>query len=248
MRPAVAIGASLDGARVEQAEPGTRATVAHGEVVLRCRWPYGPAPLRGAVVAALGDRAHVDHHGHLGDGTTRQARATVYYRVRDGAPVVWAYGPRAGDHLAEVAALRALRLPAGEVVDVDEAALRLDSTDVGVLKDGWRRYEVAEYFPSTVAYGRRPRRPGPERAAWTGQCLASSVRRWLADVGVSPDVDRPVHVHVHAHDDHEVRWRDREEAVRWGFSARFVANARLPDGIGLGQHVSEGFGEVRTCR
>lgn len=240
VRAAVAVGSAFDGARLEV---GSRVAVPHGEVVLGCRWPFGPTSLRGAVVAAVGPSAHVDLHNHLGD-STRQARATVCYRVRDGRPVVYAYGPRALDHLRAVARLGALTLPTGELVDVEEAQLTVATTEVGLHKEAWYRYELAApYFPSTVAYGRRPRTPGPERVAWAGQCVASSIRMLLGDLGL----EVWPHVQVVDYQQRQVRWRDRDEAVRSGFVARFVSNAILPDGIALGQHVAEGFGEVR-CR
>lgn len=229
MRAGAAIGTTLDGQR-----PETRARVEYGEVTLACRWTFGVAALRGAVCAAVPD-AHVDFHGHLEDGTTRQTHATVLYRE---GPRVWAYGPRALDHLRAVAVVRALRLPGGGVVEVEEAELRTGTTDVGVDAKRWHRYTVTAYFPSSVAYARRPRQAGPERVAWAGQALASSIRMWLENVGL----ETWPHVQVHDLQDQPLRWR--EDAVR-GFSAQFVSNAILPPGVGLGQHVAEGFGECR---
>lgn len=241
MRPATAVGTDLNGDRVEQDQP-YRALVESAWVTLG-RWPSSPRALRGSVVSALGPGAHVDLHGHLGDGTTRQARATVAYRVHDGRASVWAYGPRAVDHVLEIARIRHLRCPAGDLVAVGDGDLGRTTTAVGLLKDRWRRYElVTPYWPSAVAYARRPRR-AHERVAWAGQAMASSIRLWLADVGVVTHEHRPVHVHVVDLAERIVTWRD--EPQRHGFVARVVSNAILPDGIGIGQHISEGWGELR---
>lgn len=244
MRPAIAIGTTLDGTRDEREVPW-RASVEYGEVELG-RWPTSATTLRGAVVAALGPQAHVDMHNHLEDGTTRQARATVLYRVSGGRGRVWAYGPRALDHLAAVARISALRLPSGSVVRVDEARLRTRTLEVGLHKAEWYAYDLrTPYFPSEVAYQRRPRGSDAEQAAWAGQALSSSIRLWLDDLGIVAAAHRPVHVQVTDCQTERVNWRDRKEAARFGFYATFVTNAILPDGIGLGQHVSEGFGETR---
>lgn len=246
MRPAIAIGTSLDGERVAVEVPW-RARVEYGEVVLGCRWPADATALRGAICTALGPSAHVDLHGHLPDGTTRQARATVCYRVRDGQPVVWAYGPRAHDHLATVARIAALRTPASRVVEIEDASLSLEALAVGLHKELWYRYEFATpYYPSSVADARKPRGHRHGLAAWAGAAVASSIRMVFGDLGLATEAHRPVHVQIDDLRIDRARWRDRE--TRHGFRARLTTNAILPPGIGLGQHVAEGFGEVRPCR
>lgn len=58
-----------------------------------------------------------------------------------------------------------------------------------------------------------------------------------------------VHVQVERYAVRRVEW-DRPDGRAFhadGFDAEIVANVRLPDGIGLGQHRAEGFGEVRAC-
>lgn len=246
--PALPVGTTLDGERSEAAAP-FRATVSWARVDLEADWPAPASALRGAVVAALGGPdAHVDFHGHLGDGTNRQAPACVLYRVHYRRPSVWLYGPRAHDHARLVGVVDHLRDPAAGGVPVTGASMSMGTTDVGVDKDGWHRYSVEGYFPSEVAYARRPRgRPSPEQDAWATGCLVSSCTRWLGQFGIEPQPQRPLVVHVVHVRHHRVEWRGRKEAVRWGFSARFVSNAILPDGVGLGQHVSEGWGEVRRA-
>lgn len=239
MRAAAAIGSALDGQR-----PETRARVEYGSVRLGCSWPFGPTSLRGAVVSALGGRAaHVDLHGHDGE-RGRQARATVLYRVHDDSPIVWAYGPRALVHLRAVACVGALDGPDGRPVPVEGADLSTGALEVGSHKARWFRYEsVSAYYPTAVQAARRPG-GGPELDAWAGWCLAGSMRAWLVDVGVGAH-PRDVHVQIVALHREAVAWRDRDRGQ--GFRARWVSNAILPDGVGLGQHVAEGFGEVRAC-
>ena len=248
MRPTTDIGTDLDGVRDEVQECPWRRTVIHGEVELSCRWLWKTWSLRGAIVSALDD-PHVDFHGHLENGQTRHAKATIYYRVRRDRPVVYAYGPRAIDHIRTVAMINSLVAPTTEVVQMESASVQMGRIAVGIHKERWYRYElVTPYFPSSVAYARRPRGGcSPERWAWAGQALTSSIRMWLGSIGLITKRHRPVHVHLGTYDDVRVTWRDQNKTVQWGFLAKFVSNAILPPGIGIGQHVAEGFGEVRNA-
>lgn len=243
--PASPQGTALDGGRVAAPAPW-RVAVPWARVVLGCDWPSPASALRGAVVGALGGvDAHIDFHSHLSDGTTRQQSPPVLYRVRDRRPEVFLYGPRAHEHALSVARIDHLLDPARGGVPVDGVEIVSGSTEVGVCKDGWRRYELASnYFPSGVACARRPKEASHEQDAWAAGALGSSLRLWLEAQGITPPPHRPVVVHLVGVDHERVTWRDRREAMRWGFRARFVSNAIVPDGIGLGQHVSEGWGEV----
>lgn len=251
MRPAPAIGVTLDGERPEEHESPHRIWVEHGEVRLTCRWPSSPSALRGAVVAACGGAgvAHVDLHNHMPDGGNRQVRATVSYRLCDDEPRVWAYGPRAIEHLQQVARLGALRLPAGEVVAIEEARLRTSRTEVGIAKVPiWHRYTLAStYFPPDRLAGLRMGARGTALDAWAGSALAGSIRGWLADLGIE-GLTRIPHVHLLECHHEPVRWRYEESRHnKMGFRAAFLCNVALPDGVGLGQHTSEGYGEVRCA-
>jgi len=222
---ALPIGCSLDGVRP------ARASVTWAEVRLGVpAWGGHPASaLRGAIASQMD---HVDFHGHADDGR-RQARATVLYRT--GPVRVWCYGPRAIDHAATVAGLTHLRLPSGDGCPVEGATVRSGEVHVGTHSHArWRRYESATPYVCTgVAWHRRPREGGPELRAWAGLALESSMRVWLEDVGC-----RLHDLHVQVED-------LRVEGE--GFRARWVSNAILPDGVGLGASVSEGWGEVRSC-
>lgn len=221
-------------------------------------WPRGACGrmLRGALCAELrqhvGDELHVDWHGHASDGTVRQALPPILYRVQDGRPSVWMMGERAGEHLAlMLRKLRAVRLAGGDVVEVRGMDLRRSTCHVRTTPKRWQRYElVSPLFPTDVAWKRRPRQPGPERWAWAGQLVRKSMAELLRDVGVPESSVRHLHVHVHDYDDRRVEWRRQGRGLeirRWGFVARLVVNAVLPDGCALGKHRSEGWGVVR-CR
>lgn len=224
-----------------------------GEAVLDCDWPpeCPPRLLRGAIVAQMGgiEHAHVDLHNHdpAGGHMTRAPR--VCYRVPLGRPTVYAWGGLAHEHLTQLARdVHALRLPGGGVVDVRGVDLRL-GVEQACTSKAWHRYELATpLFPPDVAWGRRPREDGPERWAWAGQLLERSITELLGDIGL--EVRHAVHVHVEALRDARVEWsRPQRETVvsRWGFLARWACNARLPGGVALGKHRSEGWGEVRPC-
>jgi hypothetical protein len=234
----------------EQGAQPWRVSVPYGwaRIVLGRPFPATATVLRGAVPWALfGDEAHVDWHQHLGTGENRQTAPPILYRVRDGVPLVYAWGPHAHQHLAYLAReLHALRLPQGEILDVEGVDLRLrEEEQVGVSLKRWWAHEIRDYFPSQVVGARRPRggRTHPHRAAWAEQALASSISMWLREVGLEPQAHRPVHVRLEEVRHHRVAWRGDKQVV-WGFSGRLTTNARLPDGIGLGQHRSEGCGEV----
>lgn len=239
-----------------------RVTVPHGEATIRLDGPFSASgtSLRGAIPAALfgsdhkGKLEHVDWHQHVAGGETRKTVPPIMYRVDSrGTPRVFAWGRYAHEHLTFLAReLRSLRLPNEEVRGVEAVELRIEQTDVGLHKEAWFEYELrTPYFPSRVVWARRPRRRGEARKAWAGQALASSIRMWLAEVGIEPGAHRPVHVHLTRYQDRDVAWRGGGSGdardVRYGFEARFVTNAILPDGLGLGQHRSEGFGEVRRA-
>lgn len=241
-RPAVAIGCAEGGERLYAHEG--RVAVPWAEVRLLCAWRAPIAALRGAIVAALGPGCHVDYHGHLGDGVTRQTRATVLYRE---GPRIWCCGPRAVERAAELAAITSLVYGSGDGAPVDEARVTSGLVYAGLHREEWYRYVTATgYYPGGATLRRRPRgKASPEQRAWAGHALASSIRSWLADVGLEVSTNRPVHVQVEDYRTVPVRWRD--DPAERGFVARFVSNAILPDGVGLGQHVSEGWGEVRRC-
>lgn len=238
------LGTSYNGDRIERPEPWI-ARVPWAEVRWEARVSVPATMLRGAVVAALGDDCHIDYHQHREDGTTRQEPATVCYRVRDGRPSVYVLGPRAGDHVRELARLAEVRFPREGRVALGSPWVQGGYTDVRTRKTEWQRYElVSPYFPSEVVWRRRPRKAGPERGAWAGAALEASMRLLWEQVGLEDRVNRPLHVQVEGLKTEMVAFKGGRVH---GFRARFVTNAVLPDGVALGAHRSVGFGEVRSA-
>jgi len=234
--------------------------VYHAEARLVCNWPRlcPPRILRGAVIAEM-DRllphgAGVDWHQHGDDDKSAQRIPRIFYRVLDGQPSLWAWGPRAHQHLAQLtASLHALRLPQGQVVEIEGVDLDTQHTDVQYTGKSWYQYElVTPIYPSDVAFKRRPRQCGPQRKAWGGSYLTAAINRWVKSAGLNFETrGQLLHVSVDEAWDVPVIWErpDRGTAVKAvGFRARWTCNAILPDGLGLGHHRAEGFGEVRRCK
>jgi hypothetical protein len=207
----------------------------HGNATLRLASPFrhSGTSLRGAVVASLfpGDHKleHVDWHQHMGD-QKRQTPAPILYRVHNGTPHVFAWGEFAHQHLRYLAGhIEHLTTREGRRIGIKSVDLALGSTDVGLHKEQWYRYEFASpLHPSHVAWVRRPRRPGEARKAWAGLALAGSVRLILGVVGIEPQPHRPIHIHWEHCRDRRVVWRGKQ--ARWGFDGIFWSNAILPDG------------------
>lgn len=211
------------------------------EVQMRIpRWPPGACGrmLRGALCTELrqhvGDQLHVDWHGHAEEGH-RAAYPPICFRGF-ARPSLWMRGPRTTEHVRLLLGLRAIRLRRdGDVLPVEDMEIRHVEEEITTSNKRWRRYELeTPIYPPDVAWRRRPRKAGPERCAWAGQLLRGS----LAELGAD------AHVHVHEMEDRPVAWRGEK---RQGFVARFVTNACLPDGVGIGSHKAEGWGVLR-CR
>lgn len=235
-------------------------------------WPAdaGPRQFRGALLHALMPALpggwHSDWNGRDNDdGDTLHRRPPILYRVHGGHPSVYAIGPLAHQHIAALGRhLRALHGPDGTVYGVDGVALTMQTDTVKVLPGDFRRYRLrAPLYPPMAAYRRRPRQDrapsvwpgpgaaGPERAAWAGWVLVSSVTSWLVTAGVDVFAKHPLSIQVLEYRDRPgLTWerasRDIRE-VRTGFDATFTANVALPPGIGLGARCSEGYGEVEPC-
>jgi len=235
--------------------------VDHAEVRLRCRWPAACPEriLRGAVVGQVERQigASVEWHNHGDDGESSARPALTLYRVRS-CPEVYFYGRTAHQRAAWlIRSVGALMLPGGEVIEVESGDLRTGATGCQVLGKSWATYDlVTPIFPSLVTYRRRPREPGAERRAWAVHFIESTVLDWLNGARLEYGLDREqgqtgISVYIHDFDDIDgsvkLMWErpGRSEYVAHGFRCRFTTNAVLPDGIGLGRHRAEGFGEIR---
>lgn len=218
---------------------------------LDCDWGNKPARiLRGAVVQQIEDLcgASVSWHNHGDDAQSSQRPSEVHYRVIDRAPELYFIGPRAPTNAALLGRVRALRLPAGEVIPVRGCELELGETDAQFLGKAWRRYRlISPVFPSAVVEARRPRGDDTLTVAWAGHYLSAAIVTMLAELGI----ERRVHPHV-VIDERTLHLRpvsfDRpargQGARATGFVCEFVCNAVLPRHAALGAHRSEGWGVV----
>lgn len=220
---------------------------------LDCDWGNKPARiLRGAVVKQIEDLcgASVSWHNHGDDAQTSARPSEVHYRVVNRAAELYFVGPRAWANAVLLGRVRALRLPAGEVIDVRGVEIETGETDVQVLGKAWRRYRLAApIFPSAVVEARRPRGDDLLTVAWAGQYLAAAVLTLLTETGI----DRRVHPHV-VIDERTLRLcpvsfdrPSRGQGARaTGFVCEFLCNAVLLRYAALGAHRSEGWGVVHA--
>lgn len=227
--------------------------VEYAEAVLECDWPsrLGQHVLLGAVCQEVGggdpDNAHADWHNHPPGADEWRRIPRTLYRV-DPLPRVWAWGPGAHERIRVLGRdVRCLQLDEGRVLPVHAVRLRFDAAEVGARKRRWYRYELATpLWPRKGDLVDRPKGE-PEQFAWAGRALEVAIREWLEEVGAPTE---HLHVHIHRAWDARCEWHRRERGQSesaTGFRARFVTSAVLPDGLGLGQHRAEGWGEVRRA-
>lgn len=223
--------------------PQWRQTVRVAEVTLRLARPLdiNGGALRGVVVQSLfpdpteARGMDVDWHQHITDDEVRFGPPPILYRMRNGVPAVFMWGPFAFHHASRLRSLRVLRAREGDVEVLDSD---LHAGVVDVRLDTFRRYTyrlATPYFPG----GPRPENPSGRRH-WARHLLGASISHLMRHMGVRGP--RRPWVDIVDIADARVNWRGKH---RWGFQATFATNARLPDGIGLGKHRSEGWGEVR---
>lgn len=230
--------------------------VPFGEVVFDVDWPapLSERVLRSAICGQLGPNAHVDFHQHA-DGPEderRMACPAVMYRIRNGRPGVWLWGPRAGENVMTLARLNVLEVPNGERLTIRGAELRIDECPVSVHRKGrWNRYRLATpFFPPSVTSARQPGSGADSEVwgAWAGGTLARSLSAWLRDE-VALDGEQ-LHVHMVRWRTAKCSWARPSRGVGYaatGFEAEFLANVAIPDGLALGKHRAEGWGEIRAC-
>lgn len=231
------------------------------EIAFPGRWPanLGPRHLRGAVLEQLrrveGDSLHSDWHGHQNgpDGGMNRP-APVCFRVgRDGRPRLWIAGQRAGMHAALVArSLRSVAAPSGGVIDLGDPDIDLRTENASTARQ-WTVYRLeTPLYPTHTQWKRRPRDNDPDmRAAWVSACLRSVMLAWMTAHGVTDSPSFPIHVAARDIQEVSVQWaRPQRHITEYadGFFATVTTNAVLPDGVGLGHHRSEGFGELRRVR
>lgn len=226
--------------------------VAEATIRTDLRFSSSGTTLRGSIVESLlgGDPEfrEPDWHGHIRNGVQRSDLAPIMYRVHDGIPKVFAWGERAHDNILRLARdLKRLPMPEGDAREVLAVDLRMETVTLQIDSRQWHVYEFASpYFPSSGLAALYPGDDAPVEVqkAWASYGLRSSILNIYEHLGRRRSVKADIWVHLEEFRPKRVRWRQRGAPLR-GFMGRFVTCAPLPDGFGLGNHRSEGWGEVR---
>lgn len=241
-------------------EKQIRKTVPTAEAVLSIPgWPrFGCARvLRSAIAeemqAQLGNLYHSEWMGKdLETGECIGRTARILYRFRNYTPTVYAWDDRAHDHMQQLAIrLRSLRIDTREgpkVYTVDSVDVRMSSGVLGINASHRYHYRfVSPLFPTDTQWHRRPRCSGPFRNAWAQEVVAGCIAGLL---DVENLYDAPVHVYGSL-TEMPVEWsRPHRDLTtrRMGVSGEFVTNVEIPDGMTIGRHGAEGYGEVRLVQ
>ena len=240
--------------------PWMRSTVT-ARVDLGVRWRFSPSALRGATLEQIArvsggnERMHSDWNGRLGgeEGETISRIPPILYRVRGDAAHLYLWGPRTAERLAELGAVDCVINPEGRVCPV-ELTMDTRTEEVGITPRAWHLYETTTpWWPPARPWGRRPQRTDPDAvwAAWCADALSIGILGFFRAMGATEITEggasRLTVSVVSAHRT-SVVWHRDEKGIHkeeTGFLLRFVANCALPDGIMLGKHGAEGYGEIR---
>jgi hypothetical protein len=217
--------------------------------------PFGCARvLRSAIAeemrAQLGSLYHSEWMGkdvETGECISRTAR--ILYRFRDYTPAVYAWDERAHDHLRQLAArLRSLRIDTREgpkVYTVESVDISLSSGVLGINSSHRYHYRiVSPIFPTDTQWVRAPRNPSPFRTAWAQEVVSGCIAGLLS---VENLYDAPVHVYGNLRET-TVEWSRPQRNLttrRAGITGEFITNVEIPDGMSIGRHGAEGYGELR---
>ena len=243
-----------------QGNPYARATVT-ARVDLGLQWRFLPSALRGAILEEVArisggnERLHSDWNGRLGgeEGETISRIPPILYRVRGDAAHLYFWGPRTAERLAELGRVEAVTDPENRRILV-EISINSRTEETALTPRAWHRYEsVSPWWPPARVWGRKPPHDAPQCVwnAWAADALSMGILGLFRALGVPEETSGertrltvsvadmrcvPVVWHRDSKDIHH-------ESV--GFMVRFVANCALPDGIMLGKHGAEGYGEIR---
>jgi hypothetical protein len=199
----------------------------------------------------LGNMAHSDWLGKDEAGETTKRQARVYYRYCDHTPQVFIWDDLASDHTNALCQyLHAIRIDTREkgplVLPVEEIRIEQGTAVLGQNQCYRYLYEFASpLFPTDRQWARRPRDPGHWRNHWMIDTIQGCIAGLLAGNNLhSNDITiAPVSL-----SETRVEWSRPQRGLdtfRQGVTGRFVANVELPNGIAIGRHGAEGYGEIR---
>ena len=182
-------------------------------------------------------------HNHYADGTYRQRYPLVQYKVLGGGvPTLVGLGEGAGLLVALFLRMRELDI-GGRRYPVQAKHIEHRQAPVGASEELHRyRFETL-WLPLNQENHREYQQLSPEeRRRQLTRILTNNVLALLkAADAYAPDMPRLL---LHLALDEPVTTQFKNQPML-GFAGEFVANVRLPDGLGLGKSVARGFGAVR---
>lgn len=181
-------------------------------------------------------------HNHYEDGTYRQRYPLVQYKVLGGVPTLVGLGEGAGLLVELFLRMRELDI-AGQRYPVQAKHIEHRAAAIGASDELHRyRFETL-WMPLNQENHREYQQLSPEeRRRQLTRILTNNVLALLkAADAYAPEMPRLL-VHLALSEPVVTQFKNQPML---GFTGEFVANVRLPDGLGLGKSVARGFGAVR---
>lgn len=181
-------------------------------------------------------------HNHYEDGTYRQHYPLVQYKVLAGVPTLVGLGEGAALLVQLFLAIRELNLD-GRCYPVLAKHIRHEPAAIGLGSELHRYRFATRWMPLNQENHREYQGLDPAaRRAQLTRILTNNVLALLkAAEAYAPELPRLL---VHLALGEPVVTQFKNQAML-GFGGEFVANAVLPDGLGLGKSVARGFGAVQ---
>ena len=199
---------------------------------------------------ALGPLAHSDWLGKDEAGETVKRQARVYYRYTNRTPQVFIWDELAQPHImALLKYLRTVRIDTNEkgslYLDVADIQIEQGTAVLGQNQTHRYLYEFASpLFPTDRQWARRPRDPGIWRNHWMIDTIQGCIVGMLKGNNLYSD---DVTISSASLSETRVEWSRPQRGIdtfRQGITGRFVANVEIPNGLAIGRHGAEGYGEI----
>ena len=181
-------------------------------------------------------------HNHYEDGTYRQQYPLVQYKVLDGVPTLVGLGEGAALLVQLFLHIRELNLD-GRCYPVLAKHIHHAPAAIGLGAELHRYRFVTRWMPLNQENHRAYQALDPAgRRAQLTRILTNNVLALLkAADAYAPGLPRLL-VHLALGEPVVTQFKNQPML---GFGGEFVANVRLPDGLGLGKSVARGFGAVQ---
>ena len=199
----------------------------------------------------LGRLAHADWLGKDETGETTKRQARIYYRYSNYTPQVFIWDSLAGEHtMALCQYLRAIRVDTREkgslVLPVEDVQIEQGTAVLGQNQCHRYLYEFASpLFPTDRQWARRPREDGIWRNHWMIDTIQGCIAGLLAGNNLH---NNDITIAPVSLSETRVEWSRPQRGLdtfRQGITGRFVANVEIPNGLAIGRHGAEGYGEIR---